>query len=303
MRRNIVIRLIDEMKQRGHAAYVNLDMDRVRAKASILPEDGVPPEIVRLLPLDKAHDKLQPNKNATPVQGAVLSSEVSKEMACTRMNAVVSEVSSLNQGDDAAKLTACLTAITRNLKKGVLPPGNDRGDGSDDDVSQDAADQIVERIGVKAGNDLIDQYEPIYWGTAFAFTFSYYGGFPDMPAFTHKPRHRRSGPRIETAEWVRTMSRRIEASLSQDYTFGYVSWNYHFRSELNLSRSMLGYDKRNGEKTGAVFTPEALEAGAVEITEHLWGKYRDCNGKLKNVNGDIAKVEYVPQLSDAARML
>ena len=55
---------------------------------------------------------------------------------------------------------------------------------------------------------------------------------------------------------------------------------------------MLGYEKRNGEKTGAVFTPEALEAGAVEITEHLWGKYRDCNGKLKNVNGDIAKVEY-----------
>ena len=120
-------------------------------------------------------------------------------------------------------------------------------------------------------NEFIDQYEPIYWGTAFAFTFSYYGGFPDMPAFTHKPRHRRSGPRIETAEWVRTMSRRIEASLSQDYTFGYVSWNYHFRSELNLSRSMLGYEKKNGEETGAKFTPEALEAGAIEITEHLWG--------------------------------
>ena len=152
------------------------------------------------------------------------------------------------------------------------PPGGHGSHGSDDDGPEDAADQIVERIGVNTGNDLIDQFDPIYWGTAFAFTCSYSGGFPDMLAFCHKPLCRRPGsaPRIETAEWVRAMSRRIEASLSQDYTVGYVSWNYHFRSELNLSRSMLGYEKKNGEATGAKFTPEALEAGAIEITEHLW---------------------------------
>ena len=173
-------------------------------------------------------------------------------MASTRVNAVVAEASSLNLGDDTAKFTSCLTATARGLKQDVLPPGSDSGDGSDDDVPGDAVNKVVERIGVKTGNNLIDQYEPIYWGTAFAFTFSYYGGFPDMPAFCHKPRHRRPGnaPRIETAQWVRAMSRRIEASVSQDYTFGYVSWNYHFRSELNLSRSMLGYEKKNGEATG-----------------------------------------------------
>ena len=43
-----------------------------------LPEGDVPPEIVRLLPLDKAHDQLQPNKNATPVQGAVDYDEIKK---------------------------------------------------------------------------------------------------------------------------------------------------------------------------------------------------------------------------------
>ena len=64
----------------------------------------------------------------------------------------------------------------------------------------------------------------------------------------------------------------------------------------------MGYEK-NGEATGAKFTPEALEAGAIEITEHLWGWYKDCNMKRKKVNGDIAKVEYVPHISDAARML
>ena len=73
MRRQIVARLIEEMKQRGHKAYVNVDTGQVKIKASSLPENGVPPEIIRLLPLDKAHDALQPNKNATPVQGGVTS--------------------------------------------------------------------------------------------------------------------------------------------------------------------------------------------------------------------------------------
>ena len=181
------------MKQRGHKAYVNLDMAQVTVKASSLPENGVPPEIIRLLPLDKAHDALQPNKNATPVQGEVTSKEVSKEMACTRMNAVVAEASSLNLGDDTAKFTSCLTSTVRSLKQEVLPPDSDSGEGSDDDVPDEAMDKIVERIGVKTGNNLIDQYEPMYWGTAFAFTFTYYGGFPDMPAFCLKPRHRRPG--------------------------------------------------------------------------------------------------------------
>ena len=61
VRRHIVVRLIEEMKQRGHKAYVTLDMDQVKVKASSLPENGVPPEIIRLLPLDKAHDVFPPS--------------------------------------------------------------------------------------------------------------------------------------------------------------------------------------------------------------------------------------------------
>ena len=46
-------------------------MVSVRNRAKELPEDDLPPEIIRMLPPDKAHDKLQPNKNATPVVGKV----------------------------------------------------------------------------------------------------------------------------------------------------------------------------------------------------------------------------------------
>ena len=104
------------------------------------------------------------------------------------------------------------------------------------------------------------------------FIFTYNCGYPDMPAFAHKTRFRRSSdaPRIETGEWVRTMSRRIEASVSRDYSFGFVSWNYMFRSSLKLSQSLYAYERNNGKDTGAKFTARDLENGAVAIAEALW---------------------------------
>ena len=121
----------------------------------------------------------------------------------------------------------------------------------------------------------------------------------------HKKRFRRAAdaPRIETGDWVRTMSRRIEASVARDYSFGFVSWNYMFRSSLNLSQSLYAYERTNHKATGAKFTPRDLETGAVAIAEALWGKYKDVNGKLQTVNGDITKVSYVPGLSEAAHVL
>ena len=47
--------------------YNHIDMNEVIARASALPEHDVPPEIVRLLPLDKLQDKLEVQKSATPV--------------------------------------------------------------------------------------------------------------------------------------------------------------------------------------------------------------------------------------------
>ena len=86
----------------------------------------------------------------------------------------------------------------------------------------------TERVEVKAGNDMIDQFQPWHFGVAFSFIFSYCTGMPDMPAFMKRPRYRRKddAPRIEAAAWVKAMSRRIEASVSRDWSFGVVTWNY-----------------------------------------------------------------------------
>ena len=42
---------------------------------------------------------------------------------------------------------------------------------SAEDSASGTDNVIVERIGVRTGNAMIDQYEPYYWGCAFAFLF------------------------------------------------------------------------------------------------------------------------------------
>ena len=127
-------------------------------------------------------------------------------------------------------------------------------------------------------------------------------GMPDMPAFAHQPRYRRTGNalRIDTNEWVHLMSRRVEASVSRDWTFGLVFWNYLCRSFVNRTRSIYAYERNNGKSTAAKFTSQYLEKGAIKVAHALWGKHTDVNGKPKPVSGDMTKVRYVPGLSAEA---
>lgn len=64
VRRNVVVKLIKNAKRRGHRAYADVNLDDVAEKALLLPEDGIPPEIVQLLPSDDAMDHLQIQKAA-----------------------------------------------------------------------------------------------------------------------------------------------------------------------------------------------------------------------------------------------
>ena len=97
----------------------------------------------------------------------------------------------------------------------------------------------AERIEMKTGNEVLGQFQPYYVGVAFSFIFSYCTAMPDPPAFMRRPRHRRSddAPRVEISDWVRIMARRCEASLQTYCSFGFVSWNYVFRSAVNLSQT------------------------------------------------------------------
>ena len=100
------------------------------------------------------------------------------------------------------------------------------------------------------------------------------------------------------------MARRVEAQINRDWHFGFVTWNYMFRSAVNLSRTWFAYDRPQATDDGFhKFTAKDLETGAIQICKALWSKYRDVDGKKKSVNGDMTKVRYVPGLCPAAQKL
>ena len=151
----------------------------------------------------------------------------------------------------------------------------------------------------------------------------------------------KNAPRVDADAWVRVMSRRIESQLNRDWTFGFMSWNYIFRSSINLSRTFVAYQQKDAaqqysgldgndppceravddgatlndaaqasrsrrkqeEKAQTTFTPDMFKEGAKQLCKALWGKYRDLDGKMQSVKGDMTKLRYVAALSGAARRL
>ena len=105
---------------------------------------------------------------------------------------------------------------------------------------------------------------------------------------------------MEVAQWVRVMARRVESQLQRDWHFGFASWNYVFRSAVNLSRTLYSYEVAPGAEGKVGFSPAELEQGAISICKALHGHYRDQSGTLRGVRGDMTKVRYVPGLSPAA---
>ena len=90
---------------------------------------------------------------------------------------------------------------------------------------------------------MIDQFEPWYFGVAFAYCFKYCIGMPDMPSFAQRPRHRRddNAPEVDLALWVRVISRRVENQLRRDWLLQFSAGNLLFRSAVNLAKTMYSY--------------------------------------------------------------
>ena len=113
-----VIRCILAMKDRGHRAYVHVDAKKVEEKAKQLPEYGVPPELISLLPNDNAYDKMRAQKAATPVEGMKTAAAVGASFRMERPNAVVMERSSVEEGDIQLRREASLRALVGKLGHG-----------------------------------------------------------------------------------------------------------------------------------------------------------------------------------------
>ena len=112
MRRAVVVKLIEDAKRRGHRAYARVDIATMREKATLLPEDGVPPEMIRLLPHDNHLDKILVQKAACPVAGRSDLDGAAEIMTKAQPNAVVLEKSSHDEADINAQGIANLRSIS-----------------------------------------------------------------------------------------------------------------------------------------------------------------------------------------------
>eukprot|EP00438_Fugacium_kawagutii_P033974 Skav228932 [mRNA] locus=scaffold2181:248822:258688:+ [translate_table: standard] len=288
VRRAVVIRLIEDAKDREHPAYANLSMDKVVERAAELPEDGVPPDLIALLPHDDHLDNVQCQKAATPTRCMLSLDQAAVEFAyMCKPNAVVNERTTNGCGDVNAQQVAMLRGV------------------ANESASRTEAEQ---NISIYTGNRLLDQFEPWYFAFAFAFLFPYATGMPDPPAWSVKSRYRRpqDAPRVELEPWMRCMARRCEAQLNRDWTFGFAAWNLFFRSAINLASKFSNfetpiYDER--ERKFRMLTPPDIEAGALELVKALGSTYTDVRGNARAVQGDVTKLPYVRHLRPAARKL
>ena len=90
-------------------------MNEVIAKSAALPENDVPPEVIRLLPEDDLLNKIKKQKHATPTPIARTVEEACAILETTKMNAVVNERSSEDHVDINARHNDVLQDIVGKL--------------------------------------------------------------------------------------------------------------------------------------------------------------------------------------------
>ena len=180
VRRHVVVDLILGALARGHRGYQHLNSESVKLRAQSLPVNGVPAEVVAVMSNDEQLGHIKRSKAAAPVAEEQPLADVLAEFTCSmKPNAVVNEKSVTGHGDHEAMTKAALHHISE-----MVEPKS----------------ATVQTLKIKTGQQVLDQFEPWYFGVAFAFVFKYCLGMPDLPAWSKKPRWRRpqSAPHPES---------------------------------------------------------------------------------------------------------
>ena len=173
IRRSVIVNLILDMKAFGHQSYQYVREEEVRERAAVLPEDGVPPQVLRIINhVDDSAEKLQPQKAATPCDGMQRMECAGEIFAKQRARAVVAEGHSVDRQDTTGVAIAALDDLCR---------------GSAGESKQAGTLQTLE---VRTGNQLVDQFRSTYFALAFTFCFKFGTACPDVVNTTAKMKER-----------------------------------------------------------------------------------------------------------------
>jgi hypothetical protein len=158
-----VVDLIFEMREYGHPAYACVDKETVQRRAADLPEKGIPPEVWKVVQeAASTHDKLLPQKAATPSDGMETWDTAGKTFAAQRARAIVAE------GESREEANARELAALKEMQENLLTE------------AQKEVNAAVLSLEVRTGNKFVDQLRSEYFATAFPFCFKYGTACPDV---------------------------------------------------------------------------------------------------------------------------
>ena len=295
----VVVDLILDMKNMGHPSFVSLDAEQVRTRAAGLPSDGVPPEVLKIIQEDLGKDeepmdsKLLPQKAATPCDAPEPNlAAAGATFAAQRPRAVVAEGQDQREAHEAEKLA--LENTVAQLESDGIRTG-------------------LETFEVRTGNKLLDMFRPGYWAIAFCFLFPHATAEPDVVNTIKtkeegmEPSRRKKGnkdaPEVGIQAWGAAMQRQAASQFRRDWNFSPALQNYLFRTNINLQPNAYMFKTQDPDGAGwRSMTTKDIQDGVQEVYRKLQhGVYIDSNNENKSVNGDMAKLRYVPGLSPAAR--
>ena len=297
VRREVVVQLILDMKKSGHPSFQHCHERPVRRAAARLPQEGVPPEVLKVIngvnEEDETGHKLQPQKAATPSDGRETDIKRAGEVfANQRARGVVPEGCSQDREDQNAVAAAALNDLEDQLR-----------------ATHEASCQTLE---VRTGNVFVDQFQPLYFATAFCFCFKHGTACPDVQNTKTAAENRNAPPARRRAgnptafqvgihDWAPAMQRRVETQFRRDWTFAFTLWNYIFRTMVNTQKNAFMYVVMDENNQRRRLTPQEILGGMKQIQRALRkGQYRDSNNEVKAVNGDLTKLRHVPGLSQSA---
>lgn len=290
--------MILDMKRLGHPSFIDLDEENVKDRAAELPDNAVPPEVVRIIneamgtddsPMDS---KLQPQKAAAPCEAPDPTIvQAGDTFSVQRPRTVVAEGQSKLEAHEAERLS--LENLVGQLRSDGVRFG-------------------LDTYEVRAGNQLIDMFRPCYWAIAFCFLFKHATAEPEVTNTANKDkddpvqkksrrkRGSKNAPEVNINAWGSAIQRRVEAQFRRDWNFSPALWNYIFRTMINQEPNayMYAHHDLDGRR---MMTNKEIQDGAQEIYRNMhYGMYVDSNNENKLVNGDLSKLRYVPTLSAAA---
>ena len=134
-----------EMREYGHPAYACVDKETVQRRAADLPEKGIPPEVWKVVQeAASTHDKLLPQKAATPSDGMETLDTAGKTFAAQRARAIVAE------GESREEANARELAALKEMQENLLTE------------AQKEVNAAVLSLEVRTGNKFVDQLRSEY---------------------------------------------------------------------------------------------------------------------------------------------